>query len=164
MNTTRKERTVKRFSDHSYNVQLNELTKKALPLIEQQRIILKEVGASSLAEFEALLNAKTNFVNANLSAQALGKEAELKQLQEIELKLSQYDVSDEDVTAKGNFKTTYLSNLKERFTEYYTDTELDVLKMLKKTIESYNQIPYEYKDKIIINREKKMQFNPFNRL
>jgi len=162
--STTKERTVKRFSEHSFNVQLQELERKVLPLIEQQRIILKEVGASSLAEFEALLNAKTNFVNANLSAQAMGVDNELKQLQEIESKLSKYDVSDEDVTAKGNFKTTYLSNLKERFTEYYTDTELDVLKMLKKTIESYNQIPYEYKDKIIINREKKMQFNPFNRL
>ena len=162
--STTKERTVKRFSEHSFNVQLQELERKVLPLIEQQRIILKEVGASSLAEFEALLNAKTNFVNANLSAQALGFETELKQLQEIESKLSKYNVSDEDVTAKGNFKTTFLNNLKERFTEYYTDTELDVLKLLNKAIESYNQIPYDYRNKILINREGNMVINPFNRL
>ena len=162
MNTEK--RSIKKFNEHQYNVELQELERKALKLIEQQRIILKEVGASSLAEFEAMLNMKTGFVNASLSALSAGLDTELKQLQEIESKLSKCNVSDEDVTAKGNFKTTFLNNLKERFTEYYTDTELDVLKMLKKTIESYNQIPYEYKDKIIINREKKMQFNPFNRL
>ena len=162
MNTEK--RSIKKFNEHQYNVELNQLTKEALPLIEQQRIILKEVSASSLAEFEALLNAKTNFVNANLSAQALGFETELKQLQEIESKLSKYDVSDEDVTAKGNFKTTFLNNLKERFTEYYTDTELDVLKLLNKAIESYNQIPYDYRNKILINREGNMVINPFNRL
>ena len=162
MNT--KERTIKKFNEHQYNVELQELERKALKLIEQQRIILKEVGASSLAEFEALLNAKTNFVNANLSAQAMGLDTELKQLQEIESKLSKYDISDEDVTAKGNFKTTFLNDLKEKYTEYYSDTELDVLKMLKKTIESYNAIPYEYKNKILINREGRMIMNPLNRM
>ena len=162
MNTEK--RSIKKFNEHQYNVELNQLTNEVLPLIEQQRIILKEVGASSLAEFEALLNAKTNFVNANLSAQAMGVDTELKQLQEIESKLSKYDISDEDVTAKGNFKTTFLSRLKERFIIYYTDTELDVLKLLNKAIESYNQIPYDYRNKILINREGNMVINPFNRL
>ena len=162
--TTTKERTIKKFNEHQYNVELQELERKALKLIEQQRIILKEVGASSLAEFTAMLNMKTGWVNANLSAQSMGLETELKQLQEIESKLSKYDISDEDVTAKGNFKTTFLSRLKERFIIYYTDAELDVLKLLNKAIESYNAIPYEYKAKILINREGKMIMNPFNRM
>ena len=161
--TTTKERTIKKFNEHSFNVELNQLTNEVLPLIEQQRIILKEVGASSLAEFQALLNSKTNFVNANLSAQAMGLDTELKTLQNIELKLSKYDVSDEDVTAKGNFKTTFLNNLKERFTEYYTDTELEQRNKMQKAIDSYNGLSIESRQGLIIDRQYKMQFNPFIR-
>ena len=162
MNTT-KERTIKKFNEHQYNVELQELERKALKLIEQQRIILKEVGASSLAEFTAMLNMKTGWVNANLSAQSMGLETELKQLQEIESKLSKYNVSDEDVTAKGNFKTTFLNKQKELFTEYYTDTELEQRNKMQKAIDSYNDLSIESRQRLIIDRQYKMQFNPFIR-
>lgn len=164
MNTEVKEKTIKKYNQHLHLVELSRLEKEAIPLILEQRSILKSVNASSLAEFEAMLNLKTSFVNANLSAQALGKETELKRLQEIEVALNKYDVSTEDLTLKGEFKTSYLNNLKERYIEYYTDNELSVLELLKKAIKSYNAIPFDYRKKIIVDNRGEMIFNPFNRL
>ena len=165
MNTEVKEKkVVKKYNQHLHLVELSRLEKEAIPLILEQRSILKSVNASSLAEFEAMLNIKTSFVNANMSALAMGLDKELKRLQEIEVALDKYDVSTEDLTLKGEFKTSYLNNLKERFIEYYTDNELSVLELLKKAIESYNAIPFDYRNKIIIDNRGELIFNPFNRL
>ena len=154
-------RVIKAYNEHMHTVELNELTKKFLPLITEQRQILKEVNAPSLAEFEAMLNLKTNFVNANLSAQALGKEIELKRLQEIEIALNKYDASDDDVNTKGEFKQTFLDALKDKYTTWYEPKELEQKIKLEKIIEDFNALDLTTRNKVNFNYSKQLGYHAF---
>lgn len=161
---TKEKRKVKKYNEHSHTVELNELTKKALPLIAEQRQILKEVNAPSLAEFEAMLNLKTSFVNANLSAQALGKEIELKRLQELEVELNKYNVTDDNVTSKGDFKPSFLNSLKEKYTIYFTKEEEEAREELEEVMARFNAIPQAYRKLIGFNYSQQLGYTPFANL
>ena len=157
-------RKIKNYNEHLHLVKLNQLTREVLPLIQEQRLILKEVEAGSLAEFEAMLNLKTKFVNAEMSAVALGKEKELKRLKEIETKLSQYIVKDEDVTANGEFKPEFLKDLKNEFILFYTKEEEEARAKLDEIITAYNELDINYRRLVNINYSYKLGYHAFANL
>ena len=153
---------LKKFNQHLYNVEVQELS-KLINLVKKQDAILEKENCKSLSEFEFKLNEKSGFVNANLSAKAYGKEAELLELQQLEQELNGR-ISKDDLTKDYKFKLKFLNNLQERYSEYYTPQELEAKKLLKQAIEAYNAIPFEYRKKILIDRQGIMIFNPFNRI
>ena len=157
-------RKIKTYNEHLHLVKLNQLTREVLPIIQEQRLILKEVEAGSLAEFEALLNNKTNFVNSEMSSIALGKEKELKRLQEIETKLSQYNVKDEDVTVNGEFKSTFLEKLKNEYIVFYSKEEEEARAKLDEIINNFNDLDFNYRKLINLNYSHKLGFSPFANL
>ena len=93
MNT---KKTIKKFDSHPLQVEMQKLT-ELVKYVMEQRDLLEQVGCLSLAEFGSELNRKTGFVNANLSAQAMGKEEEWNRLNTIEKMLSTVDLKNEDV-------------------------------------------------------------------
>ena len=153
----------KSFNDHLYSVKFNELT-KLIPLVKEQQVILAKENCSTLVEFEFKLNEKTGFVNANLASQALGKEAEYQRLKEIELKLNE-EISVDDLTKDYKFKLNFLNKLQEEFTVYYTEDELVVNSLLEGAIEAYNAVPFEHRNRLVINNRRDLMINPLvNRL
>jgi len=161
MNTEVKEK--KSFNDHRSNVELEELQKKFAPLLMEQRQLLKKVGATDLLSFEVALNERTQFVKASLSAEALGYENEYYRLTELE-RILEGRLKDEDVSTDGKLKLKKIKEIKEKHTTYYTEQELEALKLIENAIVSYNKIPYQYKAKVIIDNRGQMIMNPFNRL
>jgi len=164
MSTKEEKRKVKKYDQHMHTVELNELTKKALPLILENRAILKSVNAPSLAEFEAMLNLKTSFINSNLSALAMGLDKELKRLQEIEVELNKYNVSDDNVTSKGEFKQTFLDNLKAKYVLYYSKEEEEAREQLEEVMAKFNAIKREYRKLIGFNYSQELKWSPFANL
>ena len=153
----------KSFNDHLYSVKLDRLT-KLIPLVKEQQVILAKEECKSLSEFEFKLNEKTGFVNANLSSQALGKEAEYQRLKEIELQLND-EISVDDLTKDYKFKLKFLNTLQEEFTEYYTQQELEINSLLDDAIKAYNTVPIEHRNRLVINNRKELMINPIvNRL
>ena len=160
MNT---EKTIKHFDEHKTNVELEHLQKKIAPLVMEQRMLLRKVDAMDLLSFEASMNEKTHFVKASLSAEALGFEEEHYRLVELE-RILDGKLYDEDVAKDGRIKAKKIQEIKESYTSFYNDAELEALKIINDTIESYNKIPYQYKDKVLINQQKQMVLNPFYRM
>ena len=156
-------KTIKHFNEHRFQVELEELQKKYAPLIMEQRMLLRKVDAMDLLSFEASMNEKTHFVKASLSAEALGLEVEHYRLVELE-RILDGKLYDEDVSKDGTIKAKKVQEIKEIHTSYYNDTELEALKLINNAIESYNKIPYEYKNKVLINQQMQMVLNPFNRI
>ena len=156
-------KSIKHFDEHKANVQLEELQKKFAPLVLEQRMLLKKVGAMDLLSFEASMNEKTHFVKASLSAEALGFEEEHYRLTELE-RILDGKLHDEDVNKIGGISAKKIQEIKESYTTYYNDTELEALKLINTAIESYNKIPFEYKNKVLINQQMMMVLNPFNRI
>tara|TARA_R110001632_G_scaffold3605_2_gene15943 strand:+ start:203 stop:685 length:483 start_codon:yes stop_codon:yes gene_type:complete len=159
MNT---KKTVKKFDTHPLQVEMQQL-KELVKYVIEQRDLLEQVGSLSLEEFESQLNRKTGFVNANLSAEAMGFSDEHKRLTYIEKMLSTVDLKNEDVDADGKFTKEFVNLLNAKHTIYFTDDEMIINKKLDTIIKSYNALPFDDRKKIIVNRENEMQINPFIR-
>ena len=155
--------TIKHFNEHNFQVELEELQKKFAPLILEQRMLLRKVDAMDLLSFEATMNERTQFVKASLSAEALGLEEEHYRLTELE-RILDGKLHDEDVAKDGKIKTKKVKEIKDKHTTWYTEEEKEALKLINDAIESYNKIPYNYKNKVLINQNKQMVLNPFNRI
>ena len=153
---------IKHFKEHNFQVELEELTKKYVPLIMEQRQLLKQVGAEDLLAFEVMMNEKTQFVKASLSAEALGLEKEFWRLSDLE-RILEGKLEDEDITGDGKIKLKKVKEIREKYTTYYNQEELEALDLINEAIASYNKIPYQYKAKVIINNQGKMMLSPFNR-
>jgi hypothetical protein len=157
-----KQKTIKKIHTYPLQVELEEYT-ELVKYIMEQRDLLEGVECKSLAEFEAKLNKATNFVNANLSAQALGAEDEHKRLTYIEKMLSTVDLKDEDVDADGNFTKKFTDALNKKHTIYFSEDEQIINKKIDTIIKTYNALVLPDRKKIVINRSGEMQINPFIR-
>ena len=155
-------RNIKKFEKHSCEVAMQEFTKLVKYVIEQRQL-LKQVECKSLEEFELKLNESTGFVNTHLSAQALGKEKEFERLNTIERMLSKVDLKDEDIDANGNFTKAFIEALNKKYTVYFTKDEMVINEKLQNIINSYNALDADDKNKLVVNRENELQFNPFIR-
>lgn len=156
MNTTK---TIKRVQEHDLQVELEHLQKKIVPLVMEQRDLLSQVEVKSLLEFETILNNKTGFVKASLSAEALGLEQEHYRLVELE-RILDGKLTDDDVATDGKIKLKKINEIREKHTIYFTPQEIELNKKLQQIIDLYNQLQLQDRPKLVINRSNEMQLNP----
>ena len=157
-------RKIKSYNEHLHLVKLNQLKREVLPIILERRVLLKSVESESLEDFKEQLNKATNFLNAEMSAVAMNKEKELKRLKEIQTKLEQYSVKDEDVTANGEFKPEFLKDLKNEFILFYTKEEEEARAKLDEIITAYNELDINYRRLVNINYSYKLGYHAFANL
>ena len=157
-----KQKAVKKVDSYPLQVELEKYTELVKYVLEN-RSLLENLEIKSLAEFEANLNKKTGFVNANLSAEAMGFSDEHKRLTYIEKVLSTVDLKDSDIDSEGNFTKGFTDALNEKHTVYFTKDEQIINKKIDAIIKSYNALVLPDKKKIVINRSGEMQINPFIR-
>lgn len=156
--STEMRKEVKRTNDHLISVELQHLNKLTRFVIEQ-RDLLSQVEAKDLSDFEAILNNKTGFVKASLSADALGFENEFKRLSELE-NLLDGKLTDADVDEDGNLTSKKQAEVAERHTIYWTEEELKLNKQLQKVIDVYNALPPQHRNKVVITRSGEMMVSP----
>lgn len=157
-----KQKTIKKVDNHPMQVEMHKYTELVKYVLEN-RSLLENLEVKSLAEFEANLNKKTGFVNANLSAEAMGFTDEHKRLTYIEKILSDVDLKDSDIDSNGEFTKKFTDALTEKHTIYFTEDEQIINKKIDSIIKSYNALVLQDRKKIIINRSGEMQINPFIR-
>ena len=157
-----KQKTIKKVDSYPLQVELEKYTELVKYVLEN-RSLLENLEIKNLAEFEAKLNKSTGFVNANLSAEAMGFSDEHKRLTYIEKILSTVDLKDEDIDADGNFTKAFTDALNAKHTVYFTKDEQIINKKIDTIIKSYNDLPITDRKKMVINRSGEMQINPFIR-
>ena len=157
-----KQKTIKKVDTYPLQVELEKYTELVKYVLEN-RSLLENLEVKSLAEFEAKLNKATNFVNANLSAEAMGFSDEHKRLTYIEKMLSTVDLKDEDIDADGNFTKAFTDALNKKHTIHFTKDEMVINKKIDTIIKSYNDLPITDRKKMVVNRSNEMQINPFIR-
>jgi hypothetical protein len=157
-----KQKTIKKIDTYPLQVELEKYTELVKYVLEN-RSLLENLEIKNLAEFEAKLNKSTGFVNANLSAEAMGFSDEHKRLNYIEKMLSTVDLKDEDINADGNFTKKFTDDLNEKHTIYFSEDEQIINKKIDVIIKSYNALAITDRNKLIVNRSNEMQISPFIR-
>lgn len=154
--TTTKE--LKKFNQHLYQIELQELS-KLIRLVKQQDEILEAESVTTTQEFEDKLVENSPFNSVKLAALDAGKEDVLNQLHNLDTQLDG-KVSKDDLTKDYKFKLKFLTNLQEKYSEYFTEAEIALNKKLKEIIDLYNALPIQHRHKLVVNRSNEMQVNP----
>ena len=152
---------IKKRNNQLIQSEVDNLKTKILPLVIEKKELLNFLKVESIKQFESELNEKTGFVKASLSAEALGYEAELKRLHVLEKKIGG-KLSKNDIDKNNNnIKLPILERISEKHTTYYTPEELKTLEDLERVVKLFNEIDYNDRKSLIINREYKLVVNPF---
>tara|TARA_R110000796_G_scaffold112859_2_gene224545 strand:+ start:97 stop:579 length:483 start_codon:yes stop_codon:yes gene_type:complete len=154
---------IKKFNESAYNSKMKELEIVATLLQESEVLCIKIANVKTLAETEHFLNEKSGFVNASMSAAAYGHEVDYKRLLDIE-KMTKGLLDRDTMTANWTFKKPFLAQVKDEFTEYFTDAEADAILILDTIAKKYNELDIRYRASMGINREHKLQYFPNNTL
>jgi hypothetical protein len=134
-----KEKKVKNFNEHEYNVELNFLEqKKPDVFILRNLFSLFEIidqDAQNLEALEKMLIKKTGIINPSMAANSINMLKEYNLVCEIsqDLNLDNYDDT-------GELKNCQIKALKEVYTTYYTNDEIIHLNEVQKVVDAMNGI------------------------
>ena len=149
---------VKKFNEHSFQLELTEKQKQLDAYIDMLKKIKElEPDATNLHELNILLNKRTGFDNPRMSAMAYNKENQYDLIVLLDKKckgINPDDVKDSKLTKEA------VERIKEHHTEYYTDEELNARKILDNVIEAYNKLPLQQRRLIGFNYAFKLQYSP----
>jgi hypothetical protein len=159
MSTKKKVKTV---NDQAINREIAEL-KKLIVLVVETDDLLENLEVQSVSEFENFINEKSGFVNAMLSAQAYGKDAEYKRLLELE-KLIDSRLTTADLDGSKELKSSVIANITDKHTEYYSDAEMKAKKVLEKVMKDFNALSHTERNQIGFSHSSELIYSPFSNL
>ena len=148
---------IRHFAEADYNKVIANL-QASLPKAQE----LKKLSMrffNDLTDLEAIdnfLNAKTNFKNAEFSADALGVKPDYLRLKELFriVDLSNYNDS---LTA---INKDVQADVKEKHTKYYTEEQSKAIAKVEKILKQLNELGVLERSSIAINRASQFVFSP----
>jgi hypothetical protein len=153
---------IKKKNTHNIQVELDELRKVAVLIVEQEDLLL-QLESKSIADFEKTINEKTGFTNPMASANAFGKEAEYKRLLELE-GLVDGRLTSGDLTKSKDLKSAVISKIIEKHTIYFSESELALKTVLEKLMETFNNLNIEDRKQIGFTFQNELKYNPHSSL
>ena len=159
MNSKRK---VKKVNEHLFTREVAELNNVKILVVEFNDL-LKQLESSSIGEFEIKVNEKTKFLNPMISAMAFNLDGQYKRLLELNTLINNR-LSIDDLTASKELKSTLITTIREKHTEYYNDEEMESKKLLESIMKSYNELSQHQRQQIGFNRSYELIFSPFSEL
>lgn len=149
---------VKKFNEHSFQLELQEKQKQLEAYIDMLKAIKElEAGANSLEELNTALNKKTGFENSRMSAMAFNVENQYDLI--VLLNKESKGINPNDVEGSKLSKEA-VERIKEAHTIYYDEAELEAKKVLDNIIEAYNKLPLQQRRLIGFNYAFKLQYSP----
>ena len=161
--TTLSLKKIKTKNEHLSSRELDEL-QKLIPLVLDKQALLDNLEVSSIEEFENKLNAKTGFVKASLSAEALGYENEYSRLLHLEKEIDErLTINDIDENSK-DLKEDFVEEIRAKYYVYFTPTEMAYKKSLDKIIKQFNELDIEARSQVLMNIQGLLAYSPFSKL
>ena len=159
MTDKKDKKVVRNFSFHDHEVRYHYLDKQ-LEYYKQLIDLIKaiEPDCDNISELFEVINTKTGFKNTRMSFQALELENEYTRIQE--LKEASKDINPVDLTESLEFTQTFLKDLKEEFTTYWTKEQEQAMCAINKALSAFNNLPYEHRKLLGFNRNGELVRSP----
>ena len=151
---------VKSKNNHKLQLELDQLRKVALLIVEQEDL-LKKLEASSIEDFEKTINASTGFVNTLMSSTVRGVEIEYNRLLQIQMLVGNRLTSD-DLTKSKDLKSSVISKCIEKHTTYFTDAEMLTKAVLDNLMKTYNALSFEDRKQIAFTYQGELKYTPYS--
>ena len=148
-------RRLRSFNDANFKKQL-ALIKGELPnAMKLKKSLVAFAGCSNLDEINEYLNGKTGFLNAPMSASAMGLDMQYfivtSYIDKIDFSL--YNKSLTDVAPD------VIKRLKEENSTYYSEEETKILSKAEKITKALNEIPVGLRQSVFLNSYKDFVFD-----
>ena len=152
-----KSKRIKQYEDHQFNVKIKGLQKE-IEVFKEMKSLIKVIDkdADSIPELEHLLNKRSGFVNAELSALAYNKKNEFERVKVLESQCT--NIKDEYLNKDFTLKKIYINEVRDEYITYFSDAELEARSTLEGIMEQYNSLPPNFRYLIGLTRKHELDY------
>ena len=154
---------IKAYHSHDVDVQIGKMEKEAKLLSELIKLLREVTGEKdikTIGAFNDWLCKEAGFKSPSFSAESM----DLKDAYDNAHRLSNSVnlISVDDLNPMYKLKPSTIEKVKKQFTIYYTDQELANIKTFREAQDKFNNLPYEFRLSMAINRSGKIYSNVSN--
>ena len=151
---------IKQFYEQNHKVKLDQLHLE-LESYKQMLKMIKELDSQSdsVQGLEKVYNEKTGFLNPKVSFEAYNLLPEYNEIKSLQARCS--NLNPRDLDKNLNFKSSFLTALKEEYTVYYSDDELKALERIEAVMVAFNELSSQHRSLLWINQQKELAKSPF---
>lgn len=148
-------RRIRSFNDANFKKQIAEIKGELPNAVKLKKNLTAFAGCNTLEEINDYLNEKTGFLNAGMSASAMGLDMQYfivtSYINKIDFSL--YNKSLTDVA------TEVVERIREENTTYYNEEETKLFNKIEKITKSLNEMPVTLRQSVFLNSYKEFVFD-----
>ena len=158
-----KNKEIKAYHSHDVNVQIGKMEKEAKTLSQLIKLLRDVTGdkeIKTIGAFTQWLCKEAGFKSASFSAESM----DLKDAYDNAHRLSNSInlITIDDLNQMHKLKPSTIEKVKKQYTVYYTDEELENIKIFRDIQDKFNGLPYQFRLSTAINRSGKIYSNVSN--
>ena len=159
----KKSKEIKAYHSHDVNVQIGKMEKEAKTLSQLIKLLRDVTGdkeIKTIGAFTQWLCKEAGFKSASFSAESM----DLKDAYDNAHRLSNSInlITIDDLNQMHKLKPSTIEKVKKQYTVYYTDEELENIKIFRDAQDKFNSLPYQFRLSTGINRSGKIFSNVSN--
>jgi len=143
-------RKLRHFNRVNFMKQVSKLKEEIPTAIKLKRNLVAFVGCETLEEIQDYLNGKTGFLNAEMSASAMGMEMQYFYIKNHIAKID-FNNYNEKLTDVAN---DVIERLREENSTYYNEGDSKLLTKAEKITKTLNELPQHIREVIFLNKYK----------
>ena len=154
---------VKVYHSHDVNVQLQKMEKEAKQLSQLIKLLREVTGdkdIKTIAGFNDWLRIQTGFKSPSFSAESMDLKDAYDNAHRLNNSINLITI--DDLTQMHKLKPSTIEKVKKEYTVYYTDEELANIKAFRDAQDTFNNLPYQFRLSMAINRSGKIYSNVSN--
>jgi hypothetical protein len=154
---------IKAYHSHDVDVQLGKMQKEAKTLSELIKLLKEVTGdkeITTIGAFTQWLCEEAGFKSASFSAESMDLKDAYDNAHRLSNSINLITVDDLDNFHK--LKVSTINKVKKQYTVYYTDEELENIKIFRDAQDKFNSLPYHFRLSMGINRSLMMFSNVSN--
>ena len=154
---------VKAYHSHDVDVQLSKMNKEAKilsDLIKLLRDVTGDKNIKTIGAFNDWLCKEAGFKSPSFSAESMDLADAYNNAHRLSNSINL--ISADDLTPVHKLKPSTIEKVKKQFTVYYSDKEVSNIKKFQEAQDTFNNLPYEFRLSMGINRSGKVYSNVSN--
>ena len=156
----KQKKEIKAYHSHDADVQVGKMQKEAKTLSELIKLLKEVTGdkeIKTIGAFTQWLCKEAGFKSASFSAESMDLKDAYDNAHRLSNSINLITVDDLDNFHK--LKVSTINKVKKQYTVYYTDEELENIKIFRDAQDKFNSLPYQFRLSIGINRSGKVFSN-----
>ena len=144
---------IKAYHSHDVDVQVGKMQKEAKTLSELIKLLKEVTGdkeIKTIGAFTQWLCKEAGFKSASFSAESMDLKDAYDNAHRLSNSINLITVDDLDNFHK--LKVSTINKVKKQYTVYYTDEELANIEAFRQAQDTFNNLPYQFRLSIGINR------------